>query len=136
MYAGADAVLLIVASLDPGLLEYLLDQAYSLNLDVLLETHTPQDIETVLKMDECKIIGINARDLQTFEQDLQTVVDLASLIPQNRLLVAESAIKNRSDVLMVRNAGASSILVGTSLMKEAHPDRYIQELKGIVENGA
>ncbi len=129
---GADAYLLIASVLESGLLAELLALGQELGLACLLETHTEAEMEIALQT-EARIIGINARDLRTFREDLQVVERLARMVPSDRILVSESAIKARADVERVKNAGISVILVGTSLMKANNPAKRIKELKGKIE---
>lgn len=127
----ADATLLIASALETELIVHLLNIAYQLDLDIIVETHTAQDIEKALKA-QAPIIGINARNLHDFSENIQTIQELAPLIPSDVILVAESSIKNRQDVLTIhQNTPAQAILVGASLMKHPHPDIFIHELKGI-----
>jgi indole-3-glycerol phosphate synthase len=116
--AGADAILLIAAMLE---LNQLLDfsaAAGELGLDVLLEVHNEAELEMALQTD-CEMIGINNRNLNTFVTELATTECLAPLIPRERLVVAESGIHLRQDILRLTSAGAKAFLVGESLMREA-----------------
>jgi len=116
--AGADAVLLIAAMLEPSQLVEFAAAARELNLDVLLEVHNEAELESALLTD-CELIGINNRNLSTFVTDLTVTERLAPLIPSERLVVAESGIHQREDVLRLSAAGASAFLVGESLMRES-----------------
>lgn len=115
--AGADAVLLIVAALPQEKLEALYKTATTLGLDVLVEVHTREELERAL---ECgaTLIGINNRNLTTFEVDLATTEELSEDVPdEGVLLVSESGLKTREDACRVFAAGANAILVGESLMR-------------------
>jgi indole-3-glycerol phosphate synthase len=124
---GADAVLLIAAMLDASQLADLAAQARELYLDILLEVHDEQELEMALGTD-CGLIGINNRSLHTFVTDLGTTERLAARIPDDRLIVAESGINSRSDVVRLQKAGAGAFLVGESLMREADIGAKLREL--------
>jgi indole-3-glycerol phosphate synthase len=128
--AGADAILLIAAMLDLPALQDLSSQARELALDVLLEVHDEREMETALLTD-CPLIGINNRNLRTFETSLTTTERLAPLVPPERLIVAESGINARKDIERLANAGAKAFLVGESLMREADIGAKLRELLGI-----
>ena len=127
--AGADAILLIAAILETEQLLEFSQRATDLQLDVLLEVHDEQDLEKALATD-CELIGINNRNLRTFETDLATTEHLLSLIPNNYFVVSESGISCRADVLRLQQAGASGFLVGESLMREDDIGHKLQELQG------
>lgn len=127
--AGADAVLLIAAMLDAGQLAEYNALATELHLDVLLEVHDESELEVALSTG-CELIGINNRDLQTFETDLATTERLLPLIPPNHFVVAESGIVSRQDVLRLQRAGAKGFLVGESLMREDDIGAKLLELQG------
>jgi indole-3-glycerol phosphate synthase len=126
--AGADAILLIAAMLE---LNQLLDfsaAARELGLDVLLEVHNEAELEMALQTD-CEMIGINNRNLNTFVTELATTERLAPLIPRERLVVAESGIHLRQDILRLTSAGAKAFLVGESLMREADIGAKLRSLQ-------
>jgi len=127
--AGADAILLIAAMLELSQLRDLTDQARELNLDVLLEIHDERELETALQVN-VELIGINNRNLRTFVTDLGTTERLARRIPGNRMIVAESGINSRDDVVRLQQAGAQVFLVGESLMREPDIGAKLQELLG------
>lgn len=116
--AGADAILLIAAMLEPDQLVDLSAMASDLGLDVLLEVHDESELEAALRTD-CELIGINNRDLNTFATDLAVTERLAPLVPPSRLVVAESGIHRREDIRRLKAAGAGAFLIGESLMREA-----------------
>lgn len=124
---GADAILLIAAMLDLPRLKELKALAGELYLDVLLEVHDEHELETALGTD-CGLIGINNRSLHTFVTDLSTTERLAAMIPSERLIVAESGITSRADVVRLQNAGAAAFLVGESLMREDDIGAKLSEL--------
>lgn len=116
--AGADAILLIAAMLDLQQLREFHAIAREIFLDVLLEVHDEAEMETALQTD-CTLIGVNNRNLGTFETDLATTGRLARMMPTERLLVAESGINNRADIVRLQADGAKAFLIGESLMREA-----------------
>lgn len=128
-FAGADAVLLIAAMLDAGQLTEYNALAAELRLDVLLEVHDEAELEIALTTG-CELIGINNRNLQTFETDLATTERLLTLIPAGHFVVAESGIACRTDVLRLQKAGAKGFLVGESLMREVDIGLKLRELQG------
>ncbi len=124
---GADAILLIAAMLDLPRLKELQALAGELYLDVLLEVHDERELESALGTD-CGLIGINNRSLHTFVTDLSTTERLAAMIPSERLMVAESGINSRADVVRLQSAGAGAFLVGECLMKEEDVGAKLREL--------
>lgn len=127
--AGADAVLLIAAMLDAGQLAEYNALATELHLDVLLEVHDESELQMALATG-CELIGINNRNLQTFETDLATTERLLPLIPPGHFVVAESGIACRADVLRLQQAGARGFLVGEALMREDDIGAKLRELQG------
>ena len=127
--AGADAILLIAAMLDLSMIEDFAGLARELSLDVLLEVHDQVELEMALRTD-CRLIGINNRNLRTFVIDLATTERLASLVPPERMVVAESGIEERRDLIRLLNAGAKAFLVGESLMRETDIGTKLRELLG------
>jgi indole-3-glycerol phosphate synthase len=125
--AGADAILLIAAMLDLDQLREFHAIAREIHLDVLLEVHDEAEMETALQTD-CTLIGVNNRNLRTFKTDLGTTGRLARMTPAERLLVAESGINNRADIVRLQADGARAFLVGESLMREADIGAKLQEM--------
>jgi len=123
----ADAVLLIVAALADPELRRLHEGARRLELDVLCEVHDEAEFERAIAAG-CDIIGVNSRNLRTFEVDLQTPLCLAKRLPEGVLSVAESGIHSAEDLRELRAAGYQAFLVGESLMKAAHPGEALREL--------
>lgn len=123
----ADAVLLIVAALGDSDLRTLYKGARSLDLDVLCEVHDEAELDRALAAG-CEIVGVNSRNLRTFEVDLRTPLRLASRIPAGALPVAESGIHSGEDVRELRGAGYQAFLVGESLMKAPQPGEALREL--------
>jgi len=126
---GADAVLLITAILEPSQLTEYQIVAGELGLDALVEVHTHNEIEQALKA-EARIIGINNRNLETFETDLNVTFSLIKEIPEDRVVVSESAIGTRADVERLLEAGADALLVGESLLKAKDIAAKMKELMG------
>jgi len=125
--AGADAILLIAAMLDLHQLREFHAIAREIYLDVLLEVHDEQEMETAL-LTECTLIGVNNRNLRTFETDLGVTGRLARMTPAERFLVAESGINNRADIVRLQADGAKAFLIGESLMREDDIGAKLQEL--------
>jgi indole-3-glycerol phosphate synthase len=123
----ADAVLLIVAALTQKELAALARSAASCQLDVLCEAHDEQELERALDAG-CQLIGINSRDLRTFEVSLDTALRLAGRVPEGCLAVAESGIHSGADLARLRAAGYQAFLVGESLMKESRPADALMRL--------
>jgi indole-3-glycerol phosphate synthase len=113
---GADAILLIVRILDGSALKHLHDLATGAGLAALVEIHDEAELDRALGAG-ARLIGVNNRDLDTFKVDLGTTERLAAKIPNGALLVAESGIHTRADVIRVQRAGAGAILVGEALLK-------------------
>lgn len=125
--AGADAVLLIVASLDDNLLVGLLELSKGLGLDALVEVHDSNEMERAARAG-AKIIGVNNRDLKSFAVDLDTSLRLARLAPKGALLVSESGIQNRDDIRRLSAAGFSAFLIGEQLMRADDPGQPLAAL--------
>lgn len=127
---GADCILIIVSAIDDiEKMNEWISLANSFGMDVLVETHNEHDLEQAIAMN-AKLIGINNRDLKTFQTDLSTTEKLTRLVPKDVFLVSESAIWTRDDVLRVEKAGAKGILVGESLMTKANIADAVKELLG------
>jgi len=125
--AGADAILLIVASLDQRSLLTLYHQAKSCQLDVLVEVHNLEEMELALDLG-ADIIGINNRNLKTFEIDLATTDRLSEEIPSETVAVSESGIKTAEDVRRLRACGINAVLIGETLMRATNVPEKLAEL--------
>ena len=125
--AGADAILLLASCLQLSQLREFHGIAGELHLDVLLEVHDEEEMELALQT-ECTLIGVNNRNLRTFETDLGTTGRLAGMLQSRHLLVAESGITNRADVVRLQAEGAGAFLIGESLMREEDIGCKLQEL--------
>lgn len=126
---GADAILLIAALHDRASLERLLGCARGYSLAALVEVHDAEELQPALDAG-AEIIGVNNRDLRTFEVTLQTSLDLAVRIPPDVIKVSESGIHSRADIGLLREAGYQAFLVGERLMRAADPAAALRELAG------
>ncbi len=126
---GADAILLIAAMLTPQQLRELLDISHELGMEGLVEAHNEAEIEAAVTS-AAGIIGINNRDLTTFKVDIQTARRLRPLIPTGKIVVAESGIKKREDVVKMQSYGVDAVLVGEALVSSADIQAKIGELVG------
>ena len=124
---GADATLLIVAALEDATLRELLRLAGELRLDVLVEAHDAGEVQRAVDAG-AEIIGINNRDLRTFTVDRELAIRLRPAIPSDRIVVAESGIRNAADVARLRDAGVDAVLVGETLMRAADPAAALRDL--------
>ena len=124
---GADCVLLIVAALIPSQLSELAAYARFVNIDVLVEVHDEAELETALA-NGFDLIGINNRNLHTFETSLETTYRLARLTPPGKLLVTESGINSAADVPQMIEHGIYGFLIGETFMRAAHPGDKLKEL--------
>lgn len=124
---GADCVLLIVAALDDAMLKELADTATSLGMDVLVEVHDAEELERALQLNT-HMIGINNRNLRTFDVSLQTTLDLKNTIPAEKLIVTESGIHTPADVKLMQENGIYTFLVGEAFMRAESPGKKMREL--------
>lgn len=129
--AGADGLLLIAAILKQGQLLELLAMARSLGMACLVEVHEEKELMRVLATDAV-LIGINNRDLRSFQVSLDTTLSLLPLIPSDRLVVSESGIQKQEDLKYLATAGVDAVLVGTSLMQAEDPGEKLMALRGAV----
>jgi indole-3-glycerol phosphate synthase len=124
---GADAILLIVACLDDEALQSLEAQALALGMDVLVEVHDGAELERGLAL-RTPLLGINNRNLKTFEVTLDTTLALRNRVPADRLLITESGILGPDDVRRMRAADVNAFLVGEAFMRAADPGRALAQL--------
>ncbi len=125
----ADAILLIAAILDKNQAKEYMHIAGELGMAVLFEVHDHQELEMVLRIN-APIIGINNRNLKTLEIDMNTTLELKKEIPADRIIVSESGIRTRNDVLRLEEAGIDAMLIGTSFMEASDIGDKIDELRG------
>ncbi|KAG5937493.1 bifunctional tryptophan synthase trp1 [Claviceps sorghi] len=125
--AGADTVLLIVKMLDTELLERLYKYSQSLGMEPLVEVQTAEEMEIAVKLGS-KVIGVNNRNLESFEVDMDTTGRLRKMVPENTLICALSGINSHKDVLMCKNDGVNAVLVGESIMRAPDASAFITEL--------
>jgi len=126
---GADAILLIVAALDHGLMAEMEACAFELGMDVLVEVHDGEELDAALKL-RTPLMGINNRNLRTFETSLQTTIDLLARVPANRMVVTESGIMVADDVKRMRDASVHAFLVGEAFMRAPDPGMELARLFG------
>jgi indole-3-glycerol phosphate synthase len=127
--AGADALLLIVAALEDDVLGSLLRVTEELGLDALVEVHTAAELERAT-VAGAHIVGVNNRDLRTFDVSLQTSIELAGRAPAGMLLVSESGLRGAGDVDRLRACGFRAFLVGETLMRAENPEAALRYLAG------
>ena len=126
---GADCILLIAAAIDDALMADLEAQAHALGMAVLVEVHDGAELDRALLL-KTPLVGINNRNLRTFEVTLQTTLDLLPRVPADRLLVTESGIAGRGDVDRMRDANVHAFLVGEAFMRAPDPGKALAELFG------
>jgi indole-3-glycerol phosphate synthase len=126
-FMGADAILLIAACLDDAQMADLEAIALGLNMAVLVEVHDREELRRALRL-KTPLLGVNNRNLRTFEVNLQTTLDLMHDVPASKLLIAESGILGKADVTRMREAGVHSFLVGEAFMRAHEPGLALAEL--------
>ena len=124
---NADCILLIVSALGDATLNELLSLAHHLQMDVLMEVHDRDEMERAIQSG-AKLIGVNNRNLRTFEVSLQTTLDMLDMLPDDRILVTESGIHVPEDVKLMRQNGVNSFLVGEAFMRAEEPGEKLAEL--------
>jgi len=127
--AGADSILLIVQLLSEKQLSEFYSLCTKLNLEAVCEVHNEEDLDRALCQD-AMIIGINNRNLQTFEEDLQVSARLAKRIPEGKIVISESAIKISEDVKFLQDLGVNAVLIGEAFMRSADIEAKVKELMG------
>lgn len=126
---GADVLLLIVAALTPAELERLLGATRETGMEAIVEVHDQKDLDTALRAG-ARIVGVNNRDLKSFEVNLETALRLSDSIPDPVARIAESGIRTRNDVEILSNAGYHGFLIGETLLRSADPGGSLRELTG------
>lgn len=129
-YFGADAVLLIAGILTVESITAMAQLAASLRMQCLVEVHTEKELKKILKIKEITLIGINNRDLDTLEVDLKTTEKLFPLIPKAKVVVVESGLKARQDILFLKILGVNAVLVGEAFMRAPDITKAVEELMG------
>ena len=124
---GADCILLIAACLSPGQMSELESIAAALRMAVLVEVHDRAELDLALRL-RAPLIGVNNRNLKTFETRLETTLELSAHVPKDRLLVAESGILSRADVDKLRDGGVRAFLVGEAFMRASDPGEALARL--------
>lgn len=124
---GADAVLLIVRILEPEQLKDFMQLAADLNLDTLTEVHSEAELETATKAG-AKLVGVNNRNLKSFETNIQRAADMASLFAPDQIPVAESGIKSRQDIESLQKAGIFNFLIGESIVRSPDQKAFLKSL--------
>jgi indole-3-glycerol phosphate synthase len=125
--AGADAILLIVRILDPKQLKDYLDLSNDLHMDALVEIHSEKDIEIATRAG-AKLIGINNRNLRSFETDIHTSILMKSLLEPDQVAVAASGIRSRKDIEKLIDSGMWNFLIGESLVRSDNPEAFLKSL--------
>lgn len=128
-FLGASAVLLICAILENEKLKRYIELAHSIGLSALVEVHNEEEVENAINAG-AKIIGINNRDLKTFNVDLKTTESLCRLIPSNIIKISESGIKTAEDMRFLRGCGVDAVLIGESFMLAKNKKQHLQILLG------
>jgi indole-3-glycerol phosphate synthase len=131
--AQADAVLLIVAALEPEELAQLHAEADALDLDCLVEVHDAEELEAALEVDT-EVIGINNRDLGDFSVDVERTFELLPDVPAGKTVVSESGIRSREQVAELERIGVDAVLIGETLMSALDPEQACRDLAGTEEN--
>jgi len=126
---GADCILLIVACLEDQQMQDLAKLAEDLGMDVLVESHDAQELARALEL-STPLVGINNRNLHTFDLTLQTTFDLLAMMPEDRMVITESGIHTPADVILMQNKNVNAFLVGESFMRASDPGEKLAELFG------
>ena len=130
--AGADAILLIVAALEPEALYELLREAGALDLDALVEVHDERELEVALDV-EADVLGINNRDLGDFSVDIERTYELLSDVPAGKTVVSESGYSTRDELDELERVGVDAVLIGETLMRSADVEEAVRRLSGGAE---
>ena len=130
--AGADAVLLVVGSMEPEELGALLNEAWGLDLDAIVEVSTEEELATALEWD-VDVLGINNRNLEDFSVDIERTFDLLHDVPTGKVVVSESGINTREQIEALEEVGVDAVLIGEILMRAPDPEAAVRELAGAEE---
>lgn len=125
---GADAMLLIAGAMDAKQLQELYELAYSKGLECLVEVHSEEELESLLAVFTPEVIGINNRNLKTFQTSIAQTEQIAKMVPKEALLVSESGIHTPDDIARVKKAGANAVLIGEQLMRKDDKRQAIIDL--------
>jgi indole-3-glycerol phosphate synthase len=128
--AGADAILLIVAALEPKELAALYGEAMDLDLDVLVEVHDEDELESALEVVDADVIGINNRNLVDFTVDVERTYQLLSDVPAGKTVVSESGFHTREQIEELERVGVDAVLIGETLMRAPDPEVALRDLSG------
>jgi len=128
--AGADAMLLIVAALDPEDLAALHREALALDLDVLVEVHDEEELDVALEVVDADVIGINNRNLTDFSVDVERTYELLSDVPAGKTVVSESGFHTRAQIEELERVGVDAVLIGETLMRSPDPEAALRGLAG------
>jgi indole-3-glycerol phosphate synthase len=133
--AGADAILLIVAALEPKALASLHAEAQGLDLDILVEVHDEEELEVALEVVDADVIGINNRNLVDFTVDVERTYELLSDVPAGKTVVSESGFHTRAQIEELERVGIDAVLIGETLMRAPEPEVALRELIGHAAGG-
>jgi indole-3-glycerol phosphate synthase len=133
--AGADAILLIVAAIEPRELAELHAEARALDLDVLVEVHDEEELECALEILDADVIGINNRDLTDLSVDVERTFELLADIPAGKTVVSESGFNSRAQLDELERVGVDGVLIGESLMRAPDPAAALRALRGVDSDG-
>lgn len=130
---GADAVLLICALLDKNTIKKYIEICHELGLSALVEAHTKEEIEYAIESG-ARVIGVNNRNLKTFEVDINNCTKLREFVPKDIIFIAESGIKTPKDISVLKNAGVDAVLIGETLMRSENKKEMISNLRGDIND--
>lgn len=132
---GADAILLIASILEPAKIAQFMSIASSIGLDCLIEVHNRTELDSVLQLESVKLVGVNNRNLHTFETSLSTTAELSRDIPEEVILISESGISGSDDISFLNSTGAQGVLIGEHFMRNEDVGRAVVDLMGPLPEG-
>ncbi|UNK20526.1 indole-3-glycerol phosphate synthase TrpC [Paenibacillus sp. N3/727] len=132
---GADAVLLIASILEPSRIAEFMSTASSIGLDCLIEVHNRSELDSVLQLESAKLVGVNNRNLHTFETSLSTTAELCKDIPEGVILISESGISGSEDISYLASTGAQGVLIGEHFMRKEDVEQAVVDLMGPLPQG-